>query len=90
MYACANCMQNTRLQLMRAIDAKLCFYIMFQNTFRNIERQKQYLFLFLFFYFLFIYFFFFFNFRISQGLKGDSFCFSIMYPILLTISGNKY
>ena len=41
-YACTNCMQNARFQLMRTIDAKLCFHSMFQNSFQNIERQKHY------------------------------------------------
>ena len=35
-------MQNARFQLMRTIDAKLCFHRMFQTSFQNIERQKHY------------------------------------------------
>ena len=35
-------MQNARFQLMRAIDAKLCFHLMFQNSFQDIERHKHY------------------------------------------------
>ena len=35
-------MQNTRFQLMHMVDAKLCFHLMVQNSFRNIERQKNY------------------------------------------------
>ena len=27
---------------MRTIDAKLCFHLMFQNSFKSIERQKHY------------------------------------------------
>ena len=41
-YACTNCMQNARFQLMCTIDAKLCSHLMFQNSFRNIEQQKNY------------------------------------------------
>ena len=41
-YACANCMQNVRFQLMHMIDAKVCSHLMFQNSFRNIERRNNY------------------------------------------------
>ena len=41
-YACANCMQNARFPLMHTIDAKLCYHLMFQNSFQNIERQNIY------------------------------------------------
>ena len=34
--------QNARFQLMHTIDAKLCSYLMFQNSFRNVERQNNY------------------------------------------------
>ena len=37
-YACANCTQNARFQLMHTIDAKWCFRLIRQN----IERQKHY------------------------------------------------
>ena len=35
-------MQNARFQLMHTIDAKLCSHLMFENSFRNIERQNNY------------------------------------------------
>ena len=35
-------MQKVRFQLMHTIDAKLCSHLMFQNSFRNIERQNNY------------------------------------------------
>ena len=38
MYACANCMQNARLQLMSTTNAKLCLYWMFQNSFMQKAR----------------------------------------------------
>ena len=41
-YACANCIMNAIFQLMHTIDAKLCSYLMFQNSFRNIQRQNNY------------------------------------------------
>ena len=34
-------MQNARFQLMHMVDAKLCSHLMFQNSFRNIERQNN-------------------------------------------------
>ena len=39
-YACANCMQNIRFQLIPVTDAKylLCYNTMFQKSFRNIQR----------------------------------------------------
>ena len=40
-YACANCTQNARFQLMCTIDAKLCFHLRFKNLFQNIERKKK-------------------------------------------------
>ena len=41
-YACANCMHNARFKPMHAIEAKLCCHLMFQMSFRNIQRQKSY------------------------------------------------
>ena len=41
-YACANCMQNTRFKPMHVIEAKLCRLLVFQMSFRNIQRQKSY------------------------------------------------
>ena len=35
-------MQSARFPLMHMIDAKLCYHLMFQNSFRNIERQNIY------------------------------------------------
>ena len=41
-YACANCTQNARFKPMHVIEAKLCNYLVFQMSFRNIQRQKCY------------------------------------------------
>ena len=35
-------MQNARFQRMHTTDAKLCSHLMFENSFRNIERQNNY------------------------------------------------
>ena len=35
-------MQIARFQLMAMIDAKLYSHLVFQNSFRNIEKQKSY------------------------------------------------
>ena len=35
-------MQNARFQLMHTFDVKLCSHLMFENSFRNIERQNNY------------------------------------------------
>ena len=42
LYACANCIQKARSQLIYTIDAKLCSHWMFQNSFRNTERQNNF------------------------------------------------
>ena len=39
-YACANCIQNARFKPMHVIEAKLCCHLVFQMSFRNIQRQK--------------------------------------------------
>ena len=41
-YACAICMQNARFKPMHAIEAKFCRHLVFQMSFRNIQRQKSY------------------------------------------------
>ena len=41
-YAYRNCLQNARFSLLYAIDAKYPFDITFPNSFRNIERPKNY------------------------------------------------
>ena len=41
-YAYRNCLQNARFSLLYAIDAKYRFDITFPNSFRNIERLKNY------------------------------------------------
>ena len=41
-YAYRNCLQNARFSLLYAIDAKYRFDITFPNSFRNIERPKNY------------------------------------------------
>ena len=41
-YACANCMQNARFKLMHVFEAKLYRHLVFQMSFRNIQRQKSY------------------------------------------------
>ena len=41
-YAYRNCLQNARFSLLYVIDAKYRFDITFPNSFRNIERPKNY------------------------------------------------
>ena len=36
------CMQNARFKPMHVIEAKLCCHLVFQMSFRNIQRQKSY------------------------------------------------
>ena len=41
-YAYRNCLQNARFSLLFTIDANYRFDITFSNSFRNIERRKNY------------------------------------------------
>ena len=41
-YACANCMQNAKFKPMHVTEAKLCHHLVFQMSFRNIQRQQSY------------------------------------------------
>ena len=71
-YAYRNCLQNDRFSLLYAIDAKYPFDITFPNSFRNIERPKNYqhkdfIYSFIFLFCLFVCFFFFFLVVVGWG-----------------------